>query len=101
MTTIWIVWARRGEYADRTEYPVCWCATEAEADAEAERLTELSGQWRDRVRAASGDWDGRSGSPGIGEDEQIEAAKAALGDPSWSGRDETEYWAISLERRTT
>lgn len=33
MKTIWIVEGTCGEYSDRSEWPVAWCESEAEANA--------------------------------------------------------------------
>jgi len=47
VSVIWLVWESDGEYSDRTETAACWYPTQAEAQAEADRLTAAQG---------TGDW---------------------------------------------
>lgn len=85
--TIWLVWADRGSYSERTEYAVCWFETEAEAKACAETLHELSEAWRRKVSDADGNYS-----------ELYDKARLAIGDEQWAPYDDTTYSAFSLER---
>lgn len=85
--TIWLVWATRGSYSDRTEYAVCWHDTKAQATAHAQKLTEASNEWRRRISYSDEPygtmWD---------------RAQADIGDEQWSPGDETDYQAFELKR---
>lgn len=83
--TIYLVWCRRGDYSDRTEYAVCWYPDEATAKKHAENLTAESNEWRGRACGASDSW------------AIAEKARLALGDSQWSHGDESEYYAVALE----
>lgn len=83
--TIWLVSARRGDYSDRTEYAVCWFATEREAKDCAERMEAASNEWRSRLN-------------GMWITERWEQAQAEIGDTGWSPNDHTDYRAYALER---
>lgn len=85
--TIWLVWADRGSYSDRTEYAVCWYDTEAEAKATVETLHELSEAWRRKVSDADGNYGAL-----------YEQARLAIGDEQWAPYDETTYGAFALTR---
>lgn len=45
MTRLWIVYGSSGEYSDRTEWPVCWRGSEAEAVEVARILNEQADQY--------------------------------------------------------
>ena len=69
---IWLVWARRGDYSDRTEYAVCWYAAEQDAKACAERMQQASAAWRARAIGATNPWS------------LVAPAQADIGDSQWS-----------------
>ena len=83
---IWLVWARRGDYSDRAEYPVCWYLTERDAKACAERMQLASANWRSRAIGATNPWS------------LVAPAQADIGDSQWSQWDDTDYSAFALER---
>lgn len=85
-TTIWLVWASRGDYSDRTEYAVCWHPAQVDAERVAARMTAASAEWRARR---------------IDSDNPYNLDKPAqvdIGDEGWSGWDATEYSAVALTR---
>jgi hypothetical protein len=84
--TIYLVSARRGDYSDRTEYPVCWFAREAEAKACALHMEQKSAEWRSRAADSGSPWD------------VCEQAQKDIGDPQWNYYDNTDYAAFALER---
>jgi hypothetical protein len=84
--TIWLVWASRGDYSDRTEYAVCWFPTQVEAERAAARMTAASAEWRTR-RADSDD-----------PFDLDKPAQVDIGDEGWSGWDDTKYSAVALTR---
>lgn len=86
--TVWLVWADRGDYSDRTEYAVCWFATKDEADAHAAALQERAALWRRRF----------ADDCELPYGELWEKATAEVGDPGWSPSDYTEYRAVELKR---
>jgi hypothetical protein len=89
MKTVWIIWADRGEYSDRTEYAVCWFETKEEAEKFASAMQETSEAWLDRWRRT----DGRDSLH-----ETWAKACEATGDSQWSPSDKTRYSAVELKR---
>src|SRR5690348_11019534 len=87
--SIWLVWADRGSYSDRTEYAVCWFDTKSMAEACARVMQERSNEWRSRI---SDNWERSL--------ELHEKALAEIGDPQWGHYDETTYSAYELKRGT-
>lgn len=87
--TIYLVTARRGDYSDRTEYAVCWFATEREAKECAERMETASNEWRSRMANLDEPWN------------LMEQAAKEIGDPQWNYFDSTDYAACALERGKT
>ncbi|MGN6107829.1 MAG: hypothetical protein ACTHU0_22165 [Kofleriaceae bacterium] len=79
--SIWLVWARRGDYSDTTEYVVCWFVSKIEADLRASEMQVASNEWRSRIADSDHPW------------ELVEEAKKAIGDPGWSKWDDTTYSA--------
>lgn len=67
---LWIVQGSSGEYSDRTEWPVCWFATEEEAVRYA-RLLEGADE---SLGADRDDWRKR---------DEVKARMARAGDPNW------------------
>jgi hypothetical protein len=86
--TIYVVWADRGAYSDRTEYAVCWYENEEYARERAESLTALSAEWQRRIF--------NSGSSRYGA--IWEEAKKAVGDEQWGPTDDTSYSVVELKR---
>lgn len=84
--TIYLVTARRGDYSDRTEYAVCWFATEREAKTCAELFHEKSLKWRRRLSDSDEPWSA------------VEKAQADIGDSQWGWFDDTTYGVHALER---
>jgi arylsulfatase A-like enzyme len=64
LKSVFLVWGIRGEYSSRTEWPVAAYTSEADAQAVAIRLKELSRDLyaiysrREDELAEAGDWDG-------------------------------------------
>ena len=83
---IWLVWARRGDYSDRTEYAVCWFPTAKEAEACAATMQAESNKWRSRLSGSDNRWT------------HEEVAKQEIGDSDWSCWDDTTYSAFKLTR---
>lgn len=63
---LWLVWGIRGEYSDRTEWPVAIYADEADAQEACVRLKQLSRDLyaiyrsREDEPDAAGDWSGET-----------------------------------------
>lgn len=64
--SMWLVWGIKGEYSDRSEWPVSLYADAASAQAACVRLKELSRdllaifQQREDELDDAGDWDGKT-----------------------------------------
>ena len=86
MDIVWLVWAERGCYSDRTEYAVCWFDTKSMAEACATVMCRRSNEWRARCADSDAPWD-------VGEE-----AMKDLGDPQWAYYDDTRYYVVELQR---